>query len=57
MGEVFYACSPCDLLTMAEPDSQLLTNDESSNESNFFEANPVAARESRLLCAEARERK
>ncbi len=57
MGEVFYACSPCNLPIMAEPDSQLLTDDKSSSESNFFEADPVAACKSRRLCAEARERK
>ena len=44
---------------MAEPesDSQLLINIESSNESNFFEADPVAARESRCLYTEACELK
>ena len=35
----------------------MLTDDESSNESNFFETDPAAARKSRRLCAEARERK
>ena len=55
IGEVFYACSPCDMPTMVEKDSQLLTDGDSSDESHFFEADPVAVRESRRLCAEARE--
>ena len=42
---------------MAETDSQLLTDANSSCENNSFEADPVAARESRRLCAEARKRK
>ena len=57
MGEVFYVCSPCDLPTMAETDSQLLTDNDSSDASNFVEADPEAARESRRLCAEARKHK